>query len=137
MTEQGPRELTPQEKLLTAIFGRDIEKTPEIYPSANEVNQFMEETGLSEGGNLNPPSFKEQVEEVLNSLTARERYVLTERFGLGDDGRSKTLKEIAIEHGMQLRGKPYTPERIHQIEVKALRKLRHPSRSAKLHDYLA
>ncbi len=71
---------------------------------------------------------KEQVEDVLASLTGRERRVLQLRFGL-DDGRSRTLEEVGKEFGV-------TRERIRQIEAKALRKLRHPSRSKKLKDYL-
>jgi RNA polymerase primary sigma factor len=71
---------------------------------------------------------KEQVEDVLDSLTQRERRVLQLRFGL-DDGRSRTLEEVGREFGV-------TRERIRQIEAKALRKLRHPSRSKKLKDYL-
>ena len=71
---------------------------------------------------------KEQVEDVLASLTSRERRVLQLRFGL-DDGRGRTLEEVGKEFGV-------TRERIRQIEAKALRKLRHPSRSKKLKDYL-
>ncbi len=71
---------------------------------------------------------KEQVMDVLNSLTSRERKVLELRFGL-DDGRSRTLEEVGREFQV-------TRERIRQIEAKALRKLRHPSRSKKLKDYL-
>ena len=71
---------------------------------------------------------KEQVEEVLDSLTGRERRVLQLRFGL-DDGRQRTLEEVGHEFGV-------TRERIRQIEAKALRKLRHPTRSKKLKDYL-
>jgi RNA polymerase primary sigma factor len=71
---------------------------------------------------------KDQVEEVLSTLTPRERRVLQLRFGLGD-GRSRTLEEVGKEFGV-------TRERIRQIEAKALRKLRHPSRSKKLRDYL-
>jgi RNA polymerase primary sigma factor len=71
---------------------------------------------------------KEQVEDVLASLTGRERRVLQLRFGL-DDGRGRTLEEVGKEFGV-------TRERIRQIEAKALRKLRHPSRSRKLKDYL-
>ena len=71
---------------------------------------------------------KEQIDEVLGSLTHREQRVLQLRFGL-DDGRSRTLEEVGQEFQV-------TRERIRQIEAKALRKLRHPSRSRKLKDYL-
>jgi len=71
---------------------------------------------------------KEQVEGVLDSLTQRERRVLQLRFGL-EDGRSRTLEEVGRDFQV-------TRERIRQIEAKALRKLRHPSRSRKLKDYL-
>ncbi len=71
---------------------------------------------------------KEQIEEVLGTLTHREQRVLQLRFGL-EDGRSRTLEEVGKEFSV-------TRERIRQIEAKALRKLRHPSRSRKLKDYL-
>jgi RNA polymerase primary sigma factor len=71
---------------------------------------------------------KEQIEDVLSTLTDREKRVLTLRFGL-EDGRSRTLEEVGVEFNV-------TRERIRQIEAKALRKLRHPSRSRKLKDYL-
>jgi len=71
---------------------------------------------------------KEQIDEVLSSLTPREQRVLQLRFGL-EDGRSRTLEEVGKEFKV-------TRERIRQIEAKALRKLRHPSRSRKLKDYL-
>ena len=71
---------------------------------------------------------KEQIDEVLSSLTRREQRVLQLRFGL-EDGRSRTLEEVGQEFNV-------TRERIRQIEAKALRKLRHPSRSRKLKDYL-
>jgi RNA polymerase primary sigma factor len=71
---------------------------------------------------------KEQLEEVLETLTGREEKVLRLRFGL-DDGHTRTLEEVGQEFGV-------TRERIRQIEAKALRKLRHPSRSKKLKDYL-
>ncbi|MBQ1715792.1 MAG: sigma-70 family RNA polymerase sigma factor, partial [Firmicutes bacterium] len=71
---------------------------------------------------------KEQLNEVLDTLTDREQKVLKRRFGL-DDGRARTLEEVGKEFDV-------TRERIRQIEAKALRKLRHPSRSKKLKDYL-
>ena len=71
---------------------------------------------------------KEQLEEVLGTLTEREQKVLTLRFGL-EDGRARTLEEVGKEFNV-------TRERIRQIEAKALRKLRHPSRIRKLKDYL-
>jgi RNA polymerase primary sigma factor len=70
---------------------------------------------------------KEQMDDVLDSLTSRERRVLQLRFGL-EDGRQRTLEEVGREFGV-------TRERIRQIEAKALRKLRHPTRSRKLRDY--
>ena len=71
---------------------------------------------------------KEQVEGVLDSLAFRGKRVLQLRFGL-DDGRSRTLEEVGRELGV-------TRERVRQIEAKALHKLRHPSRSKKLKDFL-
>lgn len=71
---------------------------------------------------------KEHLEEVLATLPDREKRVLILRFGL-EDGRPRTLEEVGVEFGV-------TRERIRQIEAKALRKLRHPSRSKKLKDYL-
>ncbi|MDO8635430.1 MAG: sigma-70 family RNA polymerase sigma factor, partial [Dehalococcoidia bacterium] len=71
---------------------------------------------------------KEQIEETLGSLNEREAKVLKLRFGL-EDGRARTLEEVGKEFGV-------TRERIRQIEAKALRKLRHPSRSRKLKDFL-
>ncbi len=71
---------------------------------------------------------REQLFDVLDTLTDRERKVLCLRFGL-EDGRARTLEEVGREFKV-------TRERIRQIEAKALRKLRHPSRSRKLKDYL-
>jgi RNA polymerase primary sigma factor len=71
---------------------------------------------------------KDQVEKVLSTLEPRERRVLQLRFGLEDD-RNRTLEEVGKEFGV-------TRERIRQIEARAIRKLRHPSRSKRLKDYL-
>ena len=71
---------------------------------------------------------KDQLANVLDTLTAREQKVLRLRFGL-DDGKARTLEEVGREFNV-------TRERIIQIEAKALRKLRHPSRSKKLKDFL-
>jgi RNA polymerase primary sigma factor len=71
---------------------------------------------------------REQLNEVLRTLTPREEQVLRLRFGL-EDGRQRTLEEVGQQFNI-------TRERIRQIEAKALRKLRHPSRSKKLKDYL-
>ena len=71
---------------------------------------------------------KEQIKEVMESLTEREKRVLILRFGL-IDGKTRTLEEVGKEFNV-------TRERIRQIEAKALRKMRHPSRSKKLIDYL-
>ena len=71
---------------------------------------------------------KKQLNEVLSTLTPREEKVLRLRFGL-DDGKTRTLEDVGKEFNV-------TRERIRQIEAKALRKLRHPSRSKRLKDYL-
>ena len=71
---------------------------------------------------------KEQINQVLSTLTEREEKVLRLRFGL-EDGRSRTLEEVGQQFNV-------TRERIRQIEAKALRKLRHPNRSNKVRDYL-
>ena len=72
--------------------------------------------------------FRSQLDDVLDTLTEREQKVLRLRFGM-NDGRARTLEEVGKEFDV-------TRERIRQIEAKALRKLRHPSRSRKLRDYL-
>jgi len=95
----------------------------------NHLSDFIEDRNA-----LPPPDaaskqlLKEQIDGVLSSLTPREQRVLQLRFGL-EDGRSRTLEEVGKEFQV-------TRERIRQIEAKALRKLRHPSRSRKLKDYL-
>jgi RNA polymerase primary sigma factor len=93
-------------------LGDFIEDRSALAPAEAAANQLL----------------KEQVEAVLDSLTGRERRVLQLRFGL-EDGRARTLEEVSKEFNL-------TRERIRQIEAKALRKLRHPSRSRKLRDYL-
>ena len=93
------------------------------------LGDFIEDrTTLAPADAASAQLLREQVQEVLNSLTERESRVLKLRFGL-EDGRTRTLEEVGREFGV-------TRERIRQIEAKAIRKLRHPSRSKKLRDYL-
>ncbi|MFI5258774.1 MAG: sigma-70 family RNA polymerase sigma factor, partial [Candidatus Limnocylindrales bacterium] len=93
------------------------------------LGDFIEDRGaLAPADAAARQLLKEQVAAVLNSLSGRERRVLQLRFGL-EDGRARTLEEVGKEFNL-------TRERIRQIEEKALRKLRHPSRSRKLRDYL-
>jgi RNA polymerase primary sigma factor len=95
----------------------------------SHLGDFIEDRGaLAPAEAASHRLLKEQVAVVLESLTGRERRVLQLRFGL-DDGRARTLEEVGKEFNV-------TRERIRQIEAKALRKLRHPSRSRKLRDYL-
>ena len=102
-------------------------------PIGEEEDSFLGDF-IEDRNTLAPPDaasaqlLREQVQEVLNSLTERESRVLKLRFGL-EDGRTRTLEEVGREFGV-------TRERIRQIEAKAIRKLRHPSRSKKLRDYL-
>ena len=104
-------------------------ETPIGEEEDSHLGDFVEDEGA-----LSPPEsaafmlLKKQLEEVLDTLTDREKKVLSLRFGL-DDGRSRTLEEVGKEFGV-------TRERIRQIEAKALRKLKHPSRSKKLKDFL-
>ena len=95
----------------------------------SRLGDFIEDRGaVAPAEAASDQLLKEQVEAVLDSLTGRERRVLQLRFGL-EDGRARTLEEVGKEFNV-------TRERIRQIEAKALRKLRHPSRSRKLKDYL-
>ena len=95
----------------------------------SHLGDFIEDRGaLAPADAASHQLLKEQVDGVLNSLNPRERRVLQLRFGL-DGGRSRTLEEVGREFGV-------TRERIRQIEAKALRRLRHPSRSRVLRDYL-
>lgn len=104
-------------------------ETPIGEEEDSQLGDFIEDTSIlgpeeSAAGTL----LTEQIEEMLNALSEREREVLRYRFGL-EDGRSYTLEEVGRRFGV-------TRERIRQIEAKALRKLRHPSRSKKLRDFL-
>ncbi len=104
-------------------------ETPIGEEEDSHLGDFLpDEAALAPADAASHQLLKEQVTDVLNSLTMRERKVLELRFGL-EDGRSRTLEEVGREFQV-------TRERIRQIEAKALRKLRHPSRSKKLKDYL-
>jgi RNA polymerase sigma factor RpoD-like protein len=104
-------------------------ETPIGEEEDSHLGDFIEDAGaMAPQEAASHQLLKEQVEDVLASLTQRERKVLQLRFGL-EDGRTRTLEEVGKEFGV-------TRERIRQIEAKALRKLRHPSRSRKLKDYL-
>ncbi len=131
-TEIGKRMELPPEKV------REVVKVAQLPVSLESPIGEEEDSHLSdfiEDRNALPPVdaaskqlLKEQIDEVLSQLTPREQRVLVLRFGL-EDGRSRTLEEVGQEFSV-------TRERIRQIEAKALRKLRHPSRSRKLKDYL-
>lgn len=136
------REPTPEE------IGKEMDITPEKVREIQKVSQepVSLETLVGEESDSNLGDFiedqdalapadaaafellKEQLEEVLDTLTEREENVLRLRFGL-EDGRTRTLEEVGQVFGV-------TRERIRQIEAKALRKLRHPSRSKRLKDFL-
>ena len=136
------REPTPEE--IAAELDMPVDRVREILKISQEPVSLETPIGEEEDSHLgdfikddNVPVpadaaaftlLKEQLEEVLGTLTEREQKVLTLRFGL-EDGRARTLEEVGKEFNV-------TRERIRQIEAKALRKLRHPSRSRKLKDYL-
>jgi RNA polymerase primary sigma factor len=142
LVQEYGREPTSEE------VGTDMEITPEKVREIIKVSQepvsletpigeeedshlgdFIEDhSTLAPADAASHQLLKEQVADVLSSLTPREKKVLILRFGL-EDGRSRTLEEVGREFSV-------TRERIRQIEAKALRKLRHPSRSKKLKDYL-
>jgi RNA polymerase primary sigma factor len=104
-------------------------ETPIGEEEDSHLGDFIEDhSSIAPADAASHQLLKEQVADVLSSLTPREQKVLVLRFGL-EDGRSRTLEEVGREFSV-------TRERIRQIEAKALRKLRHPSRSKKLKDYL-
>lgn len=136
------REPAPEE--IAAEMDLSVEKVREIMKIAQEpvsletpigeeddshLGDFIEDhEALAPAGAAAYELLKEQLEDVLDTLTEREENVLRLRFGL-DDGRTRTLEEVGKVFGV-------TRERIRQIEAKALRKLRHPSRSKRLKDFL-
>ena len=136
------REPTPEE--IAEEMNMPVDRVREIMKISQEPVSMETPIGEEEDSHLgdfieddNVPApadaaaftlLKEQLVEVLSTLTEREQKVLRLRFGL-DDGRARTLEEVGKEFSV-------TRERIRQIEAKALRKLRHPSRSRKLKDYL-
>ena len=136
------REPSPEE--IAKEMGITVDKVREIQKIAQEPVSLETPIGEEEDSHLGDfipdddvpapaeaaafSMLKEQLVEVLDTLTDREQKVLKLRFGL-EDGRSRTLEEVGKEFDV-------TRERIRQIEAKALRKLRHPSRSKKLKDYL-
>lgn len=137
-------ERTPKPEEVAKAMGIDVEKAHEIVKISQDVTSIESPIGKEQDSLLKdfiPDStsmtpfesashelLKGHLEEVLQSLNPRERKVLELRFGL-KDGRQRTLEEVGKEFGV-------TRERIRQIEAKALRKLRHPSRSKRLKDYL-
>lgn len=141
MQELG-REPTPDE--VAAVMGIESVKAREIIKISQEPTSLEAPVGDEEDSRLGdfihdvtaPTPYdsasrellKEHMQEVLSTLSDRERKVLEYRFGLLD-GKTRTLEEVGREFAV-------TRERIRQIEAKALRKLRHPSRSKKLRDYL-
>ena len=104
-------------------------ETPIGEEEDSHLGDFIPDEDASEPSEVASFSLlREQLEEVLDTLTPREKKVLELRFGMAD-GHSRTLEEVGKEFNV-------TRERIRQIEAKALRKLRHPSRSKKLRDFL-
>ena len=125
VTAERPRIVTPTYFKQKSVenFGEDARKYFDEVLS-KDVNARFVEYGLKFG----KQEFKEELAHVLKTLTPREERVLSMRFGL-TDGHPHTLEEVGKEFNV-------TRERIRQIEAKALRKLRHPTRSKKLRDYV-
>ena len=142
LLQENGREATPEE--IAQAMEIPVSKVREIMKIAQEpvsletpigeeedshLGDFIPDTEMMVPADAAAQSLlREQLSEVLGTLTEREQQVLRLRFGL-DDGRARTLEEVGSQFGV-------TRERIRQIEAKALRKLRHPSRSKKLKDFL-
>ena len=142
LLQQLGREPTPEE--IAAEMEIPVERVAEIQKIAQDPVSLETPIGEDDDSHLGDfiqdeespaphdaasyTMLREQLEEVMNTLTPREAKVLKLRFGL-EDGKSRTLEEVGKEFNV-------TRERIRQIEAKALRKLRHPSRSKKLKDYM-
>ena len=142
LLQQLGREPTPEE--IAAEMEIPVERVAEIQKIAQDPVSLETPIGEEDDSHLGDfiqdeespaphdaasyTMLREQLEEVMNTLTPREAKVLKLRFGL-EDGKSRTLEEVGREFNV-------TRERIRQIEAKALRKLRHPSRSKKLRDYM-
>ena len=124
-------EVTPEkvEEILKISQGPVSLEMPIGEEEDSHLGDFIEDrSGVAPADAASYQLLKEQVDSVLDTLNDREKRVLQLRFGL-EDGRSRTLEEVGREFGV-------TRERIRQIEAKALRKLRHPTRSKKLRDFL-
>ena len=135
----------PSEEELAKKMNVSVEKIRDIYKISQEPVSLETPIGeeddshlgdfIKDENNMSPEEFaehellKDEIDDVLLTLTEREEKVIRLRFGL-EDGKSRTLEEVGQMFGV-------TRERIRQIEAKALRKLRHPSRSKKLRDYMS